>query len=74
MNQTGGRGMWDEEDGFYYDVLPYPMVARPVNRKRIPKSVLKLPDLDPSCMSVTRPEHGQLGFLCLDWSMSASAI
>jgi hypothetical protein len=23
---------------------------------------------------VTRPEHGQLGFFCLDWSMGASAI
>jgi hypothetical protein len=24
MNQTGLRGMWDEEDGFYYDVLRLP--------------------------------------------------
>jgi hypothetical protein len=24
MNQTGGNGMWDEEDGFYYDVLRLP--------------------------------------------------
>jgi hypothetical protein len=24
MNQTGGEGMWDEEDGFYYDVLRLP--------------------------------------------------
>jgi hypothetical protein len=24
MNQTGGDGMWDEEDGFYYDVLRLP--------------------------------------------------
>jgi len=24
MNQTGGEGMWDEEDGFYYDVLRRP--------------------------------------------------
>ena len=24
MNQTGTRGMWDEEDGFYYDVLRLP--------------------------------------------------
>ncbi|HXJ88421.1 MAG TPA: glucosidase [Candidatus Binatia bacterium] len=24
MNQTGQEGMWDEEDGFYYDVLRYP--------------------------------------------------
>lgn len=24
MNQTGPQGMWDEEDGFYYDVLRLP--------------------------------------------------
>ena len=24
MNQAGPEGMWDEEDGFYYDVLRYP--------------------------------------------------
>jgi hypothetical protein len=24
MNQTGPEDMWDEEDGFYYDVLPRP--------------------------------------------------
>jgi hypothetical protein len=24
MNQTGGDGMWDEEDGFYYDILRFP--------------------------------------------------
>ena len=24
MNQSGPDGMWDEEDGFYYDVLRYP--------------------------------------------------
>ncbi|MGB6191615.1 MAG: glucosidase [Terracidiphilus sp.] len=24
MNQTGTEGMWDEEDGFYYDVLRFP--------------------------------------------------
>jgi hypothetical protein len=24
MNQVGAGGMWDEEDGFYYDVLRYP--------------------------------------------------
>jgi hypothetical protein len=24
MNQTGAEGMWDEEDGFYYDVLRLP--------------------------------------------------
>jgi len=24
MNQTGPEGMWDEEDGFYYDVLRFP--------------------------------------------------
>ncbi len=24
MNQTGPDGMWDEEDGFYYDVLRLP--------------------------------------------------
>ncbi|MBV8418131.1 MAG: glucosidase, partial [Verrucomicrobia bacterium] len=24
MNQTGPAGMWDEEDGFYYDVLRFP--------------------------------------------------
>ncbi|MFZ0590382.1 MAG: glucosidase, partial [Bryobacteraceae bacterium] len=24
MNQTGPDGMWDEEDGFYYDVLRFP--------------------------------------------------
>ena len=24
MNHTGQDGMWDEEDGFYYDVLRYP--------------------------------------------------
>jgi len=24
MNRTGGEGMWDEEDGFYYDVLRLP--------------------------------------------------
>ena len=24
MNQTGHDGMWDEEDGFYYDVLRHP--------------------------------------------------
>ena len=24
MNQTGPGGMWDEEDGFYYDVLRLP--------------------------------------------------
>ena len=24
MNQTGPEGMWDEEDGFYYDVLRLP--------------------------------------------------
>jgi hypothetical protein len=24
MNQTGPEGMWDEEDGFYYDVLRHP--------------------------------------------------
>ncbi|MBV8569841.1 MAG: glucosidase [Acidobacteriaceae bacterium] len=24
MNQTGPGGMWDEEDGFYYDVLRFP--------------------------------------------------
>ena len=24
MNQIGPNGMWDEEDGFYYDVLRYP--------------------------------------------------
>jgi hypothetical protein len=24
MNQTGPDGMWDDEDGFYYDVLRYP--------------------------------------------------
>ena len=24
MNQTGSEGMWDEEDGFYYDVLRLP--------------------------------------------------
>ena len=24
MNQGGPEGMWDEEDGFYYDVLRYP--------------------------------------------------
>jgi hypothetical protein len=24
MNQTGNEGMWDEEDGFYYDVLRLP--------------------------------------------------
>jgi hypothetical protein len=27
-----------------------------------------------SRLAVTRPEHGQLGFFCLDWSMSALAI
>jgi hypothetical protein len=27
-----------------------------------------------SGLAVTRPEHGQLGFFCLDWSMGASAI
>jgi hypothetical protein len=27
-----------------------------------------------SGLAVTRPEHEQLGFLCLDWSMSASTI
>ena len=24
MNRTGPDGMWDEEDGFYYDVLRLP--------------------------------------------------
>src|SRR5437763_849016 len=24
MNQMGPNGMWDEEDGFYYDILRYP--------------------------------------------------
>ena len=24
MNHTGPGGMWDEEDGFYYDVLRFP--------------------------------------------------
>ena len=24
MNQAGPEGMWDEEDGFYYDVLRLP--------------------------------------------------
>jgi hypothetical protein len=24
MNRTGGEGMWDEEDGFYYDILRLP--------------------------------------------------
>ena len=24
MNNMGPDGMWDEEDGFYYDVLRYP--------------------------------------------------
>jgi hypothetical protein len=24
MNQSGGQGMWDEEDGFYYDLLRLP--------------------------------------------------
>src|SRR6202012_2729874 len=24
MNQTGPEGMWDDEDGFYYDVLRIP--------------------------------------------------
>ena len=24
MNQPGGNGMWDEEDGFYYDLLVLP--------------------------------------------------
>ena len=24
MNQVGPDGMWDEEDGFYYDILRYP--------------------------------------------------
>ena len=24
MNQAGPEGMWDEEDGFYYDVFRYP--------------------------------------------------
>ena len=24
MNQLGSEGMWDEEDGFYYDVLRLP--------------------------------------------------
>ena len=24
LNQSGPEGMWDEEDGFYYDVLRYP--------------------------------------------------
>jgi hypothetical protein len=24
MNRTGSDGMWDEEDGFYYDVLRLP--------------------------------------------------
>ena len=24
MNHVGPQGMWDEEDGFYYDVLRYP--------------------------------------------------
>src|SRR5207302_2245632 len=24
MNQSGPNGMWDEEDGFYYDVLRLP--------------------------------------------------
>ena len=24
MNQAGSEGMWDEEDGFYYDVLRFP--------------------------------------------------
>jgi len=24
MNQSGSQGMWDEEDGFYYDVLRFP--------------------------------------------------
>ena len=24
MNQTGAEGMWDEEDGFYYDILRLP--------------------------------------------------
>jgi len=24
MNRTGPAGMWDEEDGFYYDVLRFP--------------------------------------------------
>ena len=24
MNQTGPEGMWDQEDGFYYDVLRLP--------------------------------------------------
>ena len=24
LNQTGPEGMWDEEDGFYYDVLRFP--------------------------------------------------
>jgi hypothetical protein len=28
MNHTGPDGMWDEEDGFYYDVLRFPMAAQ----------------------------------------------
>ena len=29
MNRPGGDGMWDEEDGFYYDIL-----RRPTERAR----------------------------------------
>jgi hypothetical protein len=32
MNGIGPAGMWDEEDGFYYDVLRLPMAAPPGSR------------------------------------------
>jgi hypothetical protein len=42
------------------------------------RRVVVNPDIDrfgvTSGWPVTRPEHGQLGFFCLDWSMRASAI
>jgi len=32
MNEIGPDGMWDEEDGVYYDILADPMGSQPSSR------------------------------------------
>ena len=51
MNEVGGRGLWDEEDGFYYDVLHLP------DHSKVPMRVRSLVGLIPLlAVEVIEPE------------------
>ena len=49
MNQTGPDGMWDEEDGFYYDVLRMPDGS--ATRLKVRSMVGLLPSVPPPSSS-----------------------